>query len=310
MNKQCWEVLSTNTSSSSLPSKRKFFVRLPNTNIFRQRFLLVIVLVLTIVLSTSLVVEVRSTSFVPSHSPSQPFPSSITSTSVPSSPSLSRRPLIGSSRGVRTELFCKNHPKATDVSSSLPSTSSTDSPTHTASSSSDVSTTPIPTSAPTPSTFQPLVEDNNEGNDNGSKHDDKNNNNTNKNLIKMANTLEKNPRSCILQVGVSAGILCGVANSHHDSLVSSSSKSKDSEGKNDNDDKVLVAAMSNLLHDLWKASCSLDLNLVKCIRQKLELNRRKYPVELCKVCTVLSSQPMCTSYCFVIKPKSEKKIRL
>jgi hypothetical protein len=79
-----------------------------------------------------------------------------------------------------------------------------------------------------------------------------------------------NPRSCILQVGVSTGRLCGVANTHMS-------------GKQQDSSKVLVLAMSELLHDVWRSSQSLQLDLILSIRNKIELNRRKYPVELCKV---------------------------
>jgi hypothetical protein len=45
----------------------------------------------------------------------------------------------------------------------------------------------------------------------------------------------------------------------------------------------LVLAMTDMLLDLYRTSQSLDLNLVVAIYNKLELNRRKYPVDLCKV---------------------------
>lgn len=96
-----------------------------------------------------------------------------------------------------------------------------------------------------------------------------------------------NPRSCILQVGVSAGRLCGVANSH---LL-------------DNYETSLVMAMADLFVDLYRTSQSLNLNLVVAIRNKLELNCRKYPVDLCKVrrrhlCCILekSLSLMCCVY--------------
>ena len=79
-----------------------------------------------------------------------------------------------------------------------------------------------------------------------------------------------NPRSCILQVGVSAGRLCGVANSH---LLD----------ENGSQSRALVLAMTDLLRDLHRASQSLNLNIVRSIHTKLELNNRKYPVSLCKV---------------------------
>lgn len=102
------------------------------------------------------------------------------------------------------------------------------------------------------------------------------------------------PRSWILQVGVSAGRLCGVANSH---LYPSNNN-------NDNDNKAmahtktttttkydydhshqhaLTLSMTELLMDLYYTSQSFHLNLIDCIHHKLELNHRKYPVELCKV---------------------------
>jgi hypothetical protein len=45
----------------------------------------------------------------------------------------------------------------------------------------------------------------------------------------------------------------------------------------------LIEAMADLLKDLYWTSTSLRLHLVNAIYSKLELNRRKYPVELCKV---------------------------
>ena len=81
-------------------------------------------------------------------------------------------------------------------------------------------------------------------------------------------------RSYILQVGVSAGRLCGVANSH---LLDVS--------KAANDHMALILAMTDLLIDLWRTSQSLQLNLVVAIHKKLALNKKKYPVEHCKVRT-------------------------
>lgn len=86
-------------------------------------------------------------------------------------------------------------------------------------------------------------------------------------------TKRKSPRYCILQVGVSAGRLCGVGNSHFFS------------DKQTTTNTALVLAMTDLLVDLYRTSRSLDLNLSVSIRHKLELNNRKYPVELCKVST-------------------------
>jgi hypothetical protein len=86
-----------------------------------------------------------------------------------------------------------------------------------------------------------------------------------------------NPRSWILQVGGSAGRLCGVANSH---LMPNTT------GSSTINDTALVLAMTELLLDVFHASESLQLDLSLSIRQKMALNNRKYPVELCKVCTV------------------------
>ncbi len=86
----------------------------------------------------------------------------------------------------------------------------------------------------------------------------------------MSEKLSDDPRSCILQVGVSTGRLCGVANSH---LLANNCHSHDT---------ALVMAMTDLFVDLYRTSESLDLNLVLAIQNKLILNCRKYPVELCK----------------------------
>jgi hypothetical protein len=86
-----------------------------------------------------------------------------------------------------------------------------------------------------------------------------------------------NPRSCILQVGVSAGRLCGVANTHM--LDNPKQQAPQSSDKT----VVLVLTMSELLQDLWQTSQSLHLNISVAIRNKLALNNKKYPAELCKV---------------------------
>jgi hypothetical protein len=46
---------------------------------------------------------------------------------------------------------------------------------------------------------------------------------------------------------------------------------------------VLVLSMSELLQALMETASSLHLNLILAIRNKMALNNRKYPVELCKV---------------------------
>lgn len=73
------------------------------------------------------------------------------------------------------------------------------------------------------------------------------------------------PRSCILHVGACAGKLCGLANT------------------NLSHDEELVACMSELLQALLDTATSLQLDLIRSIRNKMALNAKKYPVKLCKV---------------------------
>eukprot|EP00934_Nitzschia_sp_Nitz4_P000791 Nitzschia sp. Nitz4//scaffold285_size24199//6968//7915//NITZ4_008422-RA/size24199-snap-gene-0.17-mRNA-1//1//CDS//3329545707//791//frame0 len=87
----------------------------------------------------------------------------------------------------------------------------------------------------------------------------------------ISETIASNPRSCVLQIGVSVGRLCGVANSH---LIQDATSPHQT--------NVLVSAIGDLFGDLFRTSQSLHLNLIQCIHNKLELNNRKYPVELCK----------------------------
>lgn len=82
-------------------------------------------------------------------------------------------------------------------------------------------------------------------------------------------TFHTNPRSCILQVGAKAGHLCGAILIHDDDGSSSRAD--------------LMTSMADLLKELYLTSFSLNLHLVTSIQSKLDLNRRKYPVELCKV---------------------------
>jgi hypothetical protein len=110
--------------------------------------------------------------------------------------------------------------------------------------------------------------------------------NANTSSSSSSSDLQTNPRTWILQVGVSAGRLCGVANSH---LLYHANSSNTTE-KN----TVLVLAMTELLLDLFHTSQSLQLDLILSIRRKMALNNRKYPVELCKVCTnCLSPRRLC-----------------
>ena len=49
------------------------------------------------------------------------------------------------------------------------------------------------------------------------------------------------------------------------------------------DSSLLIMVMVDLLKELYATSISLNLHWVRAVHSKLELNRRKYPVELCKV---------------------------
>lgn len=80
------------------------------------------------------------------------------------------------------------------------------------------------------------------------------------------------PRDCILRVGASAGRLCSVANTPSVKEISSSGNHTE-----------LVSAMTDVLHDVWKTSRAVEVDLLEAIRYKLELNIKKYPVEHCKV---------------------------
>lgn len=87
-------------------------------------------------------------------------------------------------------------------------------------------------------------------------------------------------RSCILQVGVCAGKLCAVANT-----LTATKNETSVDGLSVADletEDAMVLAMTELMMSLWETSVSLDINLVVAVREKLELNKRKYPVHLCK----------------------------
>lgn len=77
-----------------------------------------------------------------------------------------------------------------------------------------------------------------------------------------------NPRQDIFQVGASAGRLCSVL--------------YDYQPEND-EHHHLVPAMEDLIFVLFQTSQALQLHLPTCIRAKLALNCKKYPVALCKV---------------------------
>jgi len=77
------------------------------------------------------------------------------------------------------------------------------------------------------------------------------------------------PRSCILNVGASAGKLCYVANQ----LL----PERESET-----DALLTQTLAELFVSLWLTAKALRLDWVKSIRSKMALNAKKYPVEHCK----------------------------
>jgi hypothetical protein len=101
-----------------------------------------------------------------------------------------------------------------------------------------------------------------------------------------------NPRSCILQVGACAGRLCGVANTH---LAAAEANSDQYPAATTT--TVLVLSMSELLQALMETASSLHLNLILAIRNKVALNNRKYPVELCKVRDIDTTVTVCVCVC-------------
>ena len=50
---------------------------------------------------------------------------------------------------------------------------------------------------------------------------------------------------------------------------------------------AIATAMAQLLNTLLELSCSLSINLHTACCKKIELNGRKYPVELCKVSRII-----------------------
>jgi hypothetical protein len=105
-----------------------------------------------------------------------------------------------------------------------------------------------------------------------------------------------NPRSCILQIGVHAGRLCELANTHPAMIYSLSSRKNqrgcDTPTQKDAGGLVtsyvsstdhLAFTMADLFFSLWLTSRVLKLNMIVAIQNKLRLNEKKYPVELCKV---------------------------
>jgi hypothetical protein len=101
---------------------------------------------------------------------------------------------------------------------------------------------------------------------------------TNDQSSKEKNAQTSKPRSCIFRVGECAGRLCGISNTHLSTTKPFT----------ETNNTVLVLGMSELLQALMETATSLDLNLIFAIQNKLALNKRKYPVELCKVSNVFS----------------------
>eukprot|EP00593_Proboscia_inermis_P009856 CAMPEP_0171322472 /NCGR_PEP_ID=MMETSP0816-20121228/114982_1 /TAXON_ID=420281 /ORGANISM="Proboscia inermis, Strain CCAP1064/1" /LENGTH=327 /DNA_ID=CAMNT_0011820959 /DNA_START=183 /DNA_END=1167 /DNA_ORIENTATION=+ len=89
-------------------------------------------------------------------------------------------------------------------------------------------------------------------------------------------------RSCILQVGVCAGKLCAVANTLTATKNETTANGLSVAEFETEEYDAMVLAMTELMISLWETSVSLDINLVVAVRDKLELNKRKYPVHLCK----------------------------
>jgi len=88
------------------------------------------------------------------------------------------------------------------------------------------------------------------------------------------------PRSCILIVGESAGKLCGLANTHLPLVASGKDETKNDVPEDKKDE--LAVCMSKLLQALLDTATSLNLDLIRSIHNKMALNAKKYPVELCK----------------------------
>jgi len=93
---------------------------------------------------------------------------------------------------------------------------------------------------------------------------------------------DSSTRSCILQVGVCAGKLCAVASTLTATKNETTADDLSVAEFETEDVHAMVLAMTELMMSLWETSVSLDINLVVAVREKLELNKRKYPVHLCK----------------------------
>ena len=85
-------------------------------------------------------------------------------------------------------------------------------------------------------------------------------------------------RSSILQVTVDVGALMAVL------LEAYASNSSDSESSSNTTTRTKLASqVRRLVQSLLQTANHLHLSLHQSVLQKLELNRRKYPVHLCKV---------------------------
>jgi dCTP diphosphatase len=104
----------------------------------------------------------------------------------------------------------------------------------------------------------------------------------NKNATTTTTTLLGNPRSCILQVGVYAGRLCEIANTHPGMITYYDDRNNITNKNNEQHDRRLVSTLADLWNSLYETCQALQLNMIVSIYNKLELNAKKYPVEHCK----------------------------
>ena len=122
---------------------------------------------------------------------------------------------------------------------------------------------------------------------------------------------KNSPRSCILRVGAKAGRLCALMSEQENTIASTTNTEA---SMSEEDSSLLIMVMVDLLKELYATSISLNLHWVRAVHSKLELNRRKYPVELCKVrrCRYCSCLVECVktniymsigvSVCFLFRP--------
>ena len=102
-------------------------------------------------------------------------------------------------------------------------------------------------------------------------------------------TVPMDPRSCILEVGASAGKLCSFANRI---LVPERIITDTDDDQNDSlSSEPLTEALVELFASLWLTAKALRLDWVKSIRSKMALNAKKYPAEHCKVRSKCEERP-------------------